>query len=235
MHIDIISIFPRAFASFLGAGLLAKAIRNGLVTVNVHDLRDWAPDPHHKVDDIPFGGGAGMVMAAGPIVDAVESIRQDHYTKVLFCSAAGRQFTQQMATSLSIEARLIIVCGRYEGIDQRAIEILAGEEVSVGEYVLAGGESAALVIVDAVARLVPGVMGNASSLREESFAAGFLEYPHYTRPPSFRGLTVPEVLTSGNHGEIAAWRRERALERTRQNRPALLKDEGQATEPGLSS
>ncbi|MEO7803935.1 MAG: tRNA (guanosine(37)-N1)-methyltransferase TrmD [Actinomycetota bacterium] len=224
MQIDIISIFPGAFSGFFEVGLLGKAITRGLVKIQVHDLRDWAPEPHRRLDDTPFGGGAGMVMTAPPIVEAVEAVLGQDTASILFCSAAGKQFTQQMASDLAARSRMIIVCGRYEGIDQRAIEILEAEEVCVGEYVLAGGESAGLVIVDAVTRLIPGVMGNPSSLNEESFGSGLLEYPQYTRPPRFRARDVPQVLTSGNHAEIAAWRHEQALSRTRQNRPDMLPD-----------
>lgn len=225
MRIDVVTIFPEAFTSPLGIGLLGKAIEAGIVEVVVHDLRDWSQGPYRKVDDVPFGGGPGMVMSAGPIVDAVEQISASREPRVLVMSAAGRRFTHRMASELAEATDVVIVCGRYEGVDQRVIEVLGAEEVSIGDFVLAGGEVAALAVIEAVARLVPGFMGNEDSLGEESYVSGLLEYPQYTRPAEYRGLRVPEVLVSGNHALIEAWRRQAALERTQRRRPDLL--EGQ--------
>lgn len=221
MRFDVLTIFPEAFESPLKVSLLGKAIESGILEVAVHDLREWAPAPHRKVDDAPFGGGAGMVMAPGPVVDAVEAVRTAG-GRVILLAAAGRPLTQSMVAELSSEEQVVLVCGRYEGADDRIREVLAAEEVSIGEYVLAGGEMPALVLIEAVSRLLPGVMGNAQSLGEESFADGLLEYPQYTRPADFRGLKVPDVLISGHHGMVAAWRREQALRRTLERRPELL-------------
>lgn len=221
MRFDVLTIFPEIFESPLKASLLGKAIQAGTVRVGVHDLRDWAPGPHRKVDDAPFGGGAGMVMAPGPVVEAVEAVRMPG-ARVIILAAAGRPLTQAMAAGLAAEDQVVLVCGRYEGVDDRIRRVLGAEEVSVGEYVLAGGELPALVLIEAVSRLIPGVMGNAGSLGEESFAGGLLEYPQYTRPAEYRGLEVPEVLVSGHHGRVAAWRREQALRRTFERRPELL-------------
>jgi tRNA (guanine37-N1)-methyltransferase len=221
MRIDIVTIFPEAFTSPLQVGLLGKAIRDGIIEVNVHDLRSWAPGPHRKVDEAPFGGGAGMVMTPGPVVDAVEEIRQPG-GRVILLTAAGRSLDHSLARELSEEGQLVVVCGRYEGMDERISEVLGAGEISIGEFVLAGGEVAALVLIEAVGRFVPGMVGNASSLEEESFAAALLEYPQYTRPAEFRGLKVPEVLLSGHHERISRWRREQALRRTYLRRPGLL-------------
>ena len=221
MKFDLITIFPEFFESPLKVSLVGKAIESGLLAVDVHNLRDWAPDPHRKVDDAPFGGGAGMVMAPGPIVEAVEAVRQPG-GRVIQLSASGEPFTQAIAAELAAEVQLVLVCGRYEGMDGRIPDILSSTEISIGEYVLGGGEAAAMVVIEAVARLVPGVLGNQESLGEESFSAGLLEYPQFTRPAEFRGHEVPEVLLSGNHKLIADWRRHQALLRTRRYRPGLL-------------
>jgi tRNA (guanine37-N1)-methyltransferase len=221
LRFDVITIFPEIFESPLQVSLVGKAIAGGLLEVEVHNLRDWSSDPHRKVDDAPFGGGAGMVMAPGPVVDAVEEIRKPG-GKVIQLSASGEPLTQAMAAELALEEQLVLVCGRYEGVDDRIQEVLGSREVSIGEYVLAGGEVAALVLIEAVARLVPGVVGNEASLGEESFTEGLLEYPQYTRPADFRGHKVPDVLLSGNHKRIADWRRQQSLRRTQRNRPALL-------------
>ncbi|HEX2178201.1 MAG TPA: tRNA (guanosine(37)-N1)-methyltransferase TrmD [Actinomycetota bacterium] len=221
MRFDVLTIFPEAFESPLKVSLLGKAIDAGLLEVGVHDLRDWAPGPHRKVDDAPFGGGAGMVMAPGPVVEAVEAVRRPG-GRVILLAAAGKPLTQALAAELSSEEQVVLVCGRYEGMDDRIRQVLGADEVSIGEYVLAGGEMPALVLVEAVSRLLPGVMGNAESLGEESFSDGLLEYPQYTRPAEFRGLKVPDVLLSGHHGMVAAWRREQALKRTLERRPHLL-------------
>lgn len=221
MKFDVLTIFPEAFESPLKVSLLGKAIESGLLEVEVHDLRDWAPGPHRKVDDAPFGGGAGMVMAPGPVVEAVEAVRRAG-GRVILLAAAGKPLTQALAAELSSEEQVVLVCGRYEGMDDRIRQVLGADEVSIGEYVLAGGEMPALVLIEAVSRLVPGVLGNAESLGEESFSDGLLEYPQYTRPAEFRGLKVPDVLISGHHAMVAAWRREQALKRTLERRPHLL-------------
>lgn len=222
MRFDVLTIFPEMFESPLKASLLGKAIQAGILEVGVHDLREWAPLPHRKVDGAPFGGGAGMVMAPGPVVEAVEAVRKPG-ARVLLMAAAGKPLTQVLAAELASEEKVVLVCGRYEGMDDRIRQALAAEEVSIGEYVLAGGEMPALVLIEAVSRLIPGVMGNADSLGEESFADGLLEYPQYTRPADFRGLKVPEILVSGHHAKVVAWRREQALRRTFERRPDLLR------------
>jgi tRNA (guanine37-N1)-methyltransferase len=221
VRFDVITIFPEFFESPLQVSLLGKAIAARVLQVEVHNLRDWAPEPHRKVDDAPFGGGAGMVMAPGPIVDAVEAVRRPG-GRVVQLSASGRPLTQDLAAELAEGEQVVLVCGRYEGMDGRIPLVLDSEEVSIGEYVLAGGEAAALVLIEAVARLVPGVVGNEASLSEESFRAGLLEYPQYTRPAVFRGHKVPEVLLSGNHGQIEQWRRRESIRRTESYRPGLL-------------
>lgn len=221
MRFDVLSIFPEMFDSPLKASLLGKAIEAGILQVGVHDLRDWAPGPHRKLDDAPFGGGAGMVMAPGPVVEAVEATRQPG-GRVILMAAAGRPLTQALAGELAAEEQVVLVCGRYEGLDDRIRRVLSAEEISIGEYVLAGGELPALVLIEAVSRLVPGVMGNSESLGEESFADGLLEYPQFTRPAEYRGLKVPDVLVSGHHAMVAAWRREQSLRRTLERRPELL-------------
>lgn len=221
MRFDVISIFPEAFESPLKVSLLGKAIEASILQVQVHDLRNWALDPHRKVDDAPFGGGAGMVMAPGPVVAAVEAVAQPG-AAIIQLSASGAQLTQAIVQELARTEQVVLVCGRYEGMDGRIQQVLGSTEVSIGQYVLAGGELAAMVLIEAVARLVPGVLGNEASVGEESFSWGLLEYPQYTRPAEFRGLKVPEVLLSGNHRKIDGWRRSQALLRTARNRPELL-------------
>jgi tRNA (guanine37-N1)-methyltransferase len=220
MRFDIVTIFPEAFSN-LEVGLLARARESGILEVVVHDLREWTDDPHRRVDDEPFGGGPGMVMTAGPIVDAVSAVKKND-AKVAAMSAAGRRFNDAMATAWASESQIVLVCGRYEGIDQRAIDVLGAEEVSIGDFVLTGGETAAAVIVEAVSRRLPGYMGNEGSLSEESFTKGLLEYPQYTRPADFRGHKIPEVLVEGDHARVAAWRRQAALRRTFERRSDLL-------------
>ncbi|MGH8974958.1 MAG: tRNA (guanosine(37)-N1)-methyltransferase TrmD [Acidimicrobiia bacterium] len=220
MRIDVFSIFPGYFDGPLSESLLGKARARGVVDVRLHDPRDWTPDPHRVVDDAPFGGGAGMVMMPGPLFEAVEDVAPPRPLYLL--SAAGRRFDQALAAELAGGAGFSLLCGRYEGVDQRVADHLCDGELSVGDYVLAGGEAAAVVVIEAVARLVPEVMGNESSAGEESFTAGLLEYPQYTRPADFRGLAVPEVLRSGDHARVARWRRAQALRRTRDRRPDLL-------------
>jgi tRNA (guanine37-N1)-methyltransferase len=219
--VDIVTIFPGYFASPLATGLLGKAGERGLLQVRLHDLRAWAADRHRSVDDAPFGGGAGMVMLPGPWFEALDALQADGPAHVVLLAPDGHRFDQATAARLAREPRLVLCCGRYEGIDER-VRTRVDEVLSIGDFVLAGGEPAALVVLDAVARLVPGVMGNAASAAEESFAAGLLEYPQYTRPAVYRGLEVPAVLRSGDHGAIVRWRHAQALERTRRLRPDLL-------------
>ena len=218
---------------------MKRAQENKIIDLRIHNLRDWTSDKHHVADDAPFGGGQGMVMKPEPIFAAVEELRgasqktsnaqrptsnaQLPRTKVLLMSPAGRRFDQKMATQLARESHLIIICGHYEGIDHRVVEQLVDLEVSIGDYVLTNGAIAAVVLVDAIVRLVPGVLGHEQSAAEDSFSGGLLEAPHYTRPAEFRGWKVPEILLSGNHAEIAAWRQEQAMKRTQKNRPDLLK------------
>jgi tRNA (guanine37-N1)-methyltransferase len=227
MLVDIITIFPDLFDSPLRSSLLGKAGERGLVEVRTHDLRQWAKGRHRSVDDAPFGGGAGMVMTPEPWFEALDALeaeeRPEGRGRVVQLAPDGARFDQAAAVRLAAEPRLILCCGRYEGIDER-VRTRVDEVLSIGDYVLAGGETAALVVLDAVARLVPGVMGNASSAADESFSSGLLEYPQYTRPAVFRGLEVPEVLRSGDHGAVDRWRHEQALERTRKVRPDLLGD-----------
>lgn len=227
MRIDVFTIFPEYLAGPLSTSLLGKARAAQLLDVRVHDVRDWTDDPHRSVDDTPFGGGAGMVMTPGPLFAAVDAVEPPR--PLLLCAAAGRRFDQPMARDLAAGSGFSLVCGRYEGVDQRVADHLCDGEVSVGDYVLAGGEAAALVVIEAVARLVPGVMGNQASAEQESFAAppggggrGLLEYPQYTRPADFRGWDVPEVLRSGDHARIERWRRAQSLRRTLERRPDLL-------------
>ena len=227
MRIDVFTIFPDMIEGFCGHSLLGKARAAGLIDVRVHDLRQWAGDPHRSVDDAPFGGGAGMVLAPEPVFTAVESV--DPPRPLLLLGPAGRRFDQDRARELHGAGAFSLLCGRYEGVDERVREHLVDDELSVGDYVLAGGEVAAMVVIEAVARLMPGVMGNEASTEEESFADGLLEYPHYTRPADFRGWEVPEVLRSGDHGRIARWRRAQALARTVAQRPDLVEARGGLT------
>jgi tRNA (guanine37-N1)-methyltransferase len=221
MRIDVFTIFPGLVRGFLGESLLGKAIVEGLVDVRVHDLRDFAPDPHRSVDDEPFGGGPGMVMRPEPIFAAVESLDPDR-GRVLLMSPAGRRLVQSHVRELAEEPHLAIVCGRYEGVDERVVEGLPAEELSIGDYVTAGGELPALVLIEAVTRLVPGVIGREASHVLDSFSTPkLLDHPHYTRPREFRGRVVPEVLLSGHHAEIERWRAEAARAKTRRNRPDL--------------
>lgn len=221
MRIDVFTIFPGIFESPLRESLLGKAIAGELLDVRVHDLRDWTSDPHRKVDDASFGGGPGMVMQAQPVFDAVESLDPDR-GRILLFSPGGRRLDQAFVRELAAEPHLTMICGRYEGIDERVVEGLPAEEVSIGDYVLSGGEVPALVTIEAVTRLIPGVIGREESHEQDSFTEpGVLDHPHYTRPREFRGMVVPEVLLSGDHAAIEAWRREAAREKTRRNRPDL--------------
>lgn len=219
MRIDVFTIFPGLVEGWLSGSLLGKARLSGVLDIRVHDLRSLAIDPHRSVDDAPFGGGAGMVLAPEPVFRAVEAASPPRPLYLL--SPAGRRFDQSMAATLADSPGFSLLCGRYEGVDQRIADHLVDGEVSLGDFVLAGGEVAALAVVESVARLVPGVMGNSASAAEESFADGLLEYPQYTRPAEFRGWAVPPVLRSGDHGRVARWRRAQALAQTRERRPDL--------------
>ena len=223
MQFDVFTIFPGIFDGPLSESIIKRARERGLVSIDLHDMRDWATGRHRSVDDYPYGGGAGMVMMAPPVVSAVESVLGDELERVpiLVMSPSGEVLTQRIADELATHARLAIVCGRYEGIDERVHAILRTRELSIGDFVLSGGELAAAVVIDVVTRLIPGVI-QAESTAEESHTAGLLEYPQFTRPPEFRGIVVPDVLLSGHHGQIATWRRQQALCRTRARRPDLL-------------
>ena len=228
MKIDIVTLFPEICRAPLSESIMKRAQENGIVDLGIHNLRDWTTDKHHIVDDAPFGGGQGMVMKPDPIFAAVEDLlnqtpNTEHQTsKVILMSPAGRRLDQQMATELSQESHLIVICGHYEGVDHRVIEHLVDLEISIGDYVLTNGAIAAVILVDATVRLLPGVLGHELSAGDDSFSSGLLEAPQYTRPAEFRGWKVPDILLSGNHAEIAAWRKDQALRRTRENRPDLL-------------
>jgi tRNA (guanine37-N1)-methyltransferase len=251
MRFDIITIFPGFFAGIFEHGVVKRAIQSGLLSVGVHDLREFTHDRHRTVDDRPFGGGEGMVLKPEPLAEAVEylrvaakSERDAQRETVILLSAQGKKFSQATARELAETQRVVLLCGRYEGVDERISELVADQELSIGDYVLSGGELAAAVVLDATMRLLPGVLGNDASSENESFGAadallqsaaggglssthgsgGLLDYPHYTRPTEFRGLAVPEVLSSGNHEQIRRWRREQALRKTLRNRPDLLRD-----------
>lgn len=221
MRVDVFTIFPAMLDGPLRESLLGKAIAAGLLDIRVHDLRDWSTDPHRSVDDESFGGGPGMVMTPGPFFAAVESLDPGR-GRVLLLSPAGRRLNQAFVRELAGEPHLTLLCGRYEGVDERVVDGLPAEEVSIGDYVLSGGELPALVLIEAVTRLVPGVVGNEGSIERDSFAdPDLLDHPHYTRPRAFRGMVVPEVLTSGNHPAIERWRRSAAAAKTGRNRPDL--------------
>jgi tRNA (guanine37-N1)-methyltransferase len=224
MRFDIITIFPRLFDSVLSAGVLGKALEKGLVEVFVHDLRDFTEDRHKQVDDRPFGGKPGMVLKPEPIFSAIEKVRQDTNASVCLLSPQGRRFDFRVAEELARFSQIILICGRYEGVDERVNRYLATDEISIGDYVLTGGEPAALVIIDAVSRLIPNVIGKRESVKHDSFVEGLYDYPQYTRPRNFRGMQVPEVLFSGDHEKIARWRRKKSLEKTAKFRMDLLEE-----------
>ncbi|HEY3174388.1 MAG TPA: tRNA (guanosine(37)-N1)-methyltransferase TrmD [Candidatus Polarisedimenticolia bacterium] len=227
MDFDVIAIFPEIVEVPLTRTILKRAIDSGLIRVRVHQLRDHADGPHRRVDDQPYGGGGGMVMMPGPIFDAVDVIRARHpneSSRTILLSPQGRRLDHREAVRLSLYGRLILICGRYEGVDERIRIALVDEEMSIGDYVLTGGELAAMVIIDAVSRLIPGVVGEGASVLRDSFADGLLQYPQYTRPAEFRGMPVPDVLLSGRHEDIDTWRQEMALESTKKRRPDLLVD-----------
>ncbi len=227
MKIDILTLFPEICRAPLSESMMKRAQENKIVDLRIHNLRDWTNDKHHIVDDAPFGGGQGMVMKPEPIFAAVEELQKsaisNQKSKIILMSPGGRRLDQKLATELSKESHLIVICGHYEGVDHRVIDHLVDLEVSIGDYVLTNGAIAAVVLVDAVVRLLPGVLGHEQSAQDDSFSAGLLEAPQYTRPAEFRGWKIPEALLSGNHAEIAKWRKEQALKRTKQNRPDLLR------------
>ena len=223
MKFDVLTIFPQYF-DVLRVSLLGKAIDAGKFAVSVANIRDFSTDKHLKTDDTPYGGGAGMVMTPDPIVSAIESVDPNHEAWRIYMSPRGKKLDQKKVESLAKEDRILILCGDYEGVDQRAIDLAIDEELSIGDYVLTGGELPALVVINAVARYVDGVLGSDESTKEESFSNGLLEYPQYTRPDNFRGFKVPEVLQGGNHKDIEKWRLEKSLEITMKNRPDLLTD-----------
>ena len=231
LRIDIVTIFPDYFREAFDHGIIRRARAAGLVSIQPHDLRSWTSDKHHIVDDRPFGGGDGMVLKPEPIFAAVESLtgarrRADVPSgkRVVLLSPQGKQFTQSMAAEFAQSDQLVLICGRYEGVDERVADALVTDELSIGDYVLSGGEPAALVVVDAVIRLIPGALGSETSATTESFSDGMLDYPHYTRPPDFEGMRAPEVLLTGHHAEIERWRQRAAEEKTKRNRPDLLKE-----------
>jgi tRNA (guanine37-N1)-methyltransferase len=219
MHFDIFTLFPDMFQGPFTESILKRAQDRGLLSIALHNIRESTSDKHHVVDDYPYGGGAGMVMKPEPIFTAVESVYQSG--PIILLSPQGRLFNQQFARTLAQETRVTLICGHYEGIDERVREYLVTDEISIGDFVLTGGELAAMIVVDATSRLLPGVLGADESILEESHSGGMLEYPHYTRPPEFRGWRVPDVLLSGNHAEIARWRRKESLRRTKERRPDL--------------
>jgi tRNA (guanine37-N1)-methyltransferase len=222
MKIDVLTLFPAMFAGPLDESIVMRARKNGLLDLQIHDLRKWTHDRHKTVDDKPFGGGPGMLLKVEPLFEAIESLQREK-TKVILLSPSGRKLSQEIARELSQSEDLLLVCGSYEGFDERVRGALADDELSIGDYVLTNGALPAMVVIDAVARLLPGVLGDDESSHDESFSAGLLEYPQYTRPAEFRGMKVPEVLLNGNHAEIEKWRREQAKLRTEKQRPDLMK------------
>lgn len=222
MQIDILTLFPPMFSGVFGESIIKRARQAKKLKINVRNLRDWSKDKHKKVDDKPYGGGPGMVMCCQPIFDAAEELRNKKSKIILMCPR-GKKLNQALAERLARQRHLIIICGHYEGVDERVRQYLADEEISIGDYVLTGGEIPAMVLIDAMARLMPGVLGHKDSAKQESFSYGLLEYPHYTRPAEYKGLKAPGVLLSGNHKQIELWRRRQAVKITGQKRPDLLK------------
>ena len=221
MRIDVVTIFPDLIESVLGFSIVKRAREAGVVDVRVHNLRDWAPGVHRSTDETPYGGGAGMVMRPGPLFDCVESLPRLPESRIVLLTPQGETFSQAKAHQLARCPHLVLICGHYEGFDERVREHLATEEISVGDYVLTGGELPALIIIDAATRLQPNALGNDESAEDDTFSEGLLEYPHYTRPPDYRGWRVPDVLLSGHHAEIAKWRRKERFRRTQSRRPDL--------------
>ncbi len=228
MRFDILTLFPEMFTGSFDASIVRRAREAGQVTLTLHNIRDYATDRHHMTDDTPYGGGGGMVMKPEPIWNAVEAVlgfdptTQPEVPPIILLTPQGRPFTQAIARELATHERLLLVCGRYEGVDERVRQYLVTDEISIGDYVLTGGEIPAMVVVDAVIRLIPGVLGDPGAIADDSHASGLLEYPHYTRPAVYRGYSVPEVLLSGHHAEVDRWRRREALRRTHERRPDLL-------------
>ena len=225
MRIDVLTLFPEMFNGILDCSIIARARERGLVKIQLHDIRTHTHDKHHVVDDYPYGGGAGMVLKPEPIFEAVEAIKAElgqSAVPVILLSPQGRLFDQSVAVNLSRHDNIILICGHYEGVDERVGEYLATDEISIGDYLLSGGEIAAMAVTDCLVRLIPGVLGSEESLNEESHVDGLLEYPQYTRPETFRGWVVPSVLLSGDHGEVARWRRQQSLLRTSKRRPDLI-------------
>jgi tRNA (guanine37-N1)-methyltransferase len=222
VRIDVLTLFPEMFPGIFDSGIMKRAIEQKLVTIGVHNIRDYTHDKHHTADDYPYGGGAGMVLKPEPIFEAVEAIDKKEGTPIILLSPQGRLFTQKVAQELAQHSQLVLICGHYEGVDERVREHLASDEISIGDYVLSGGELAAMVVMESVFRLVPGVLGSEESPLDDSHVGGLLEYPHYTRPPEYRGWPVPEILLSGNHAQIKSWRRQQAIRRTLEKRPELL-------------
>lgn len=221
MRIDVLTLFPEMFAGPFSESMLGRAQENGILSIRIHNIRDWADNKHSKCDDYPFGGGAGLVMMAQPIFDAVEAVDPDHEAHRILLTPRGRLLTTARARKLARCSRLLLLCGHYEGVDERVMALM-DEEVSIGDYILTGGELPAMVLTDCVSRFVPGVLGKGESAEEESFSKSLLEYPQYTRPADFRDMTVPEVLLSGHAANIETWRHAQAMEKTRENRPELL-------------
>ncbi|HEY3060080.1 MAG TPA: tRNA (guanosine(37)-N1)-methyltransferase TrmD [Chloroflexota bacterium] len=224
LHVDVLTIFPHMFPGPLGDSITGRALAQGLLTLRAVDIRAFTTDRHRTVDDYPYGGGPGMVMRPGPLIEAIESVRQPE-SRVILLTPTGRTFSQDIAHDLAAEEHLVFVCGRYEGVDERVRMVSGAEELSIGDFILTGGELPAMVVLDAVIRLLPGTLSSSDAWRDESHTGGLLEYPHYTRPPEYRGLRVPDILLSGHHALVAAWRRRQALERTRERRPDLLTKE----------
>ncbi|MEW6028103.1 MAG: tRNA (guanosine(37)-N1)-methyltransferase TrmD [Chloroflexota bacterium] len=223
MQFEVFTLLPEVFPPYLESSILQRARQRGLINVRVHNIRDWARDKHHTTDDVPYGGGGGMVMKPEPVFDAVESVLgPEGGCPVILLTPQGRVFSQTVARELSAHERIALICGRYEGVDERIRQHLVTDEISIGDYVLTGGELPALILIDALARLIPGALGDPTGAEDDSHASGLLEYPHYTRPPEFRGWGVPDVLLSGDHGKIEKWRREQSLLRTMERRPDLL-------------
>jgi tRNA (guanine37-N1)-methyltransferase len=223
MKFDILTLFPSMFAGPFSESIIKRAVDRGIFEIDLHNIRDYASGRHKITDDYPYGGGSGMVMKVEPLAACIEAVRlRNRQAKVVLTTPQGRIFNESIARNMSTERGLIIICGRYEGVDERVKELFVDYEISVGDFILTGGELAAMVLVDAVARFIPGVLGSEESAESDTFSDGLLEYPQYTRPPEFRGLTVPPVLLSGNHGEIDCWRRRQALKRTYLSRPDLL-------------
>ena len=226
MQFDVLTLFPEIFSGYVSQSLLSKAIESGLVQIDLHDIRDWTLDKHQRVDDRPYGGGPGMVMQVEPVVECVEAVQKTGESpgNLIMLTPTGKPLNQRLVEELVQRPRHILLCGRYEGFDQRVVDILNPLEISIGDYILNGGEVGAMALIDSMIRLVPGVLGDEQSSQDDSFSTGnrLLEFPHYTRPREFRGHTVPEVLLSGDHGEIAQWRQEQSLQRTRERREDLL-------------